>query len=67
MKGTSEQSAVARRVEEAAVLAWALRQHGARRACVPVVADNMPALALYRGLGFDREVLPYHYRRRKMA
>ncbi len=46
-----------------AVLAWAGRSAGATRACVPVVADNAPAIALYRQLGFTHEVSRYHYRR----
>ena len=42
-------------------LKWA-RQRGARDAWLQVEADNAPALALYRSLGFD-EVYRYHYRR----
>ena len=44
------------------VLAWAHR-HGATGACVPVVAENAPAVGLYEGLGFREEVSCYHYRR----
>ena len=47
-----------------AVLTWAQERCGATGACLAVVADNAPARALYRGLGFDREVYRYHYRRR---
>lgn len=46
----------------AAVLGWAASRHGAVGACLQVVADNRPALALYRRLGFTRELSRYHYR-----
>jgi ribosomal protein S18 acetylase RimI-like enzyme len=42
-------------------LRWA-HLRGAREAWLQVEADNAPALALYRSLGFD-EVYRYHYRR----
>lgn len=42
-------------------LKWA-RQHGARQAWLQVEADNLPALTLYRSLGF-KEIYRYHYRR----
>ncbi len=42
-------------------LKWA-RLHGARQAWLQVEANNLPALALYRSLGFE-QVYPYHYRR----
>jgi ribosomal protein S18 acetylase RimI-like enzyme len=42
-------------------LKWA-RHRGAREAWLQVEADNDPALALYRSLGFT-EVYRYHYRR----
>jgi ribosomal protein S18 acetylase RimI-like enzyme len=42
-------------------LKWA-RLRGARESSQQVEADNAPALALYRSLGFD-EVYRYHYRR----
>ncbi|MER8959712.1 MULTISPECIES: GNAT family N-acetyltransferase [unclassified Mesorhizobium] len=42
-------------------LKWA-RLRGAREAWLQVEADNAPALALYRSLGFD-EVYRYRYRR----
>lgn len=41
---------------------WASGQ-GAQGACLQVVADNIPALALYKSLGFERELYRYHYRR----
>jgi ribosomal protein S18 acetylase RimI-like enzyme len=46
-----------------AVLAWAKEHQGAAGACLAVVADNTPAIALYHSLGFRREVYRYHYRR----
>jgi ribosomal protein S18 acetylase RimI-like enzyme len=46
----------------AALLNWAQAQR-VDEACLQVVADNAPALALYRGLGFARELYRYHYRR----
>jgi ribosomal protein S18 acetylase RimI-like enzyme len=46
-----------------AVLAWAYSRCGATGACLSVVADNAPAVALYEALGFSREVYRYHYRR----
>jgi ribosomal protein S18 acetylase RimI-like enzyme len=42
-------------------LKWA-RLHGARQAWLQVEASNLPALALYRSLGFEA-LYPYHYRR----
>lgn len=50
---------LARAVSET-LLALAAVQ-GARRALLEVEADNAPALALYRGLGF-RRISGYHYR-----
>ena len=46
----------------AAVMAWAKARAGAEGACLQVAADNAPALALYRGLGFTRELSRYRYR-----
>lgn len=43
-----------------ALLAWAAR-HGARTAYLQVSADNSPALAIYRKLGFAT-LYTYHYR-----
>lgn len=48
----------------AALLDWAVWQ-GADTAALQVVADNVPALALYRSLGFDRQAYGYHYRLRR--
>ncbi len=45
------------------VLAWAQGRCEATGACLAVVADNTPAIALYHSLGFRREVYRYHYRR----
>ncbi|RJF76676.1 GNAT family N-acetyltransferase [Rhodopseudomonas palustris] len=45
-----------------AVFAWAI-SHGAKAACLQVVADNMAGHALYASLGFDHELYRYHYRR----
>ena len=47
-----------------AVLSWARESAGAEGACLAVVAANMPAIALYRGLGFETELYRYHYRRK---
>ena len=44
-----------------ALLRWS-RAQGAEAACLQVVAENTPAHALYRGLGFVRELYRYHYR-----
>jgi ribosomal protein S18 acetylase RimI-like enzyme len=49
-----------------AMLGWAQERCGATGACLAVVADNAPARALYRDLGFNREVYRYHYRRREV-
>lgn len=43
-----------------AMLAWGIEQ-GAAGACLQVVADNTPALKLYRGMGFNREIYRYQY------
>jgi len=45
-----------------ALLAWAAVQ-GATGACLQVVTDNTAGRALYAGLGFDRELYRYHFRR----
>ncbi|HEX7966873.1 MAG TPA: GNAT family N-acetyltransferase [Stellaceae bacterium] len=45
-----------------ALLVWARRRR-ASDACVPVVATNAPAVALYERLGFRTEMYRYHYRR----
>ncbi|MFE0013955.1 GNAT family N-acetyltransferase [Mesorhizobium sp. NPDC059054] len=44
-----------------ALMNWA-RDAGADKACLQVVADNHPALAVYRALGFNTELYSYHYR-----
>lgn len=44
-----------------ALLHWG-RAQGAGAACLQVVAANTPARALYRALGFTRELYRYHYR-----
>jgi ribosomal protein S18 acetylase RimI-like enzyme len=46
-----------------AILAWAQDRCAATGACVPVVAGNAAAVALYEGLGFGTEAYRYHYRR----
>ncbi|GGD95649.1 hypothetical protein GCM10011390_13000 [Aureimonas endophytica] len=46
----------------AGLMDWAGGQ-GGERACLSVLAENAPALALYRSLGFTRDVYRYHYRR----
>ena len=43
------------------LMGWA-KAEGAQGACLQVVADNEPGLALYRSLGFDVELYRYHYR-----
>ena len=45
----------------AALLGWA-QAMGAEGACLQVLASNAPAIRLYGGLGFDRELYRYHYR-----
>ncbi len=44
------------------ILAWG-RHHDATGACVQVMVHNEPALALYKGIGFTKELYRYHYRR----
>lgn len=43
-----------------AMLAWGINQ-GVEGACLQVVADNEPAIRLYRGMGFLRELYRYRY------
>ena len=49
-----------------ALLVWA-KQRGAEGACLQVLAENQPALALYGQIGFERELYRYHYRRQPAA
>ncbi len=44
------------------LLDWA-HGAGAEAACLQVAADNVAAIALYEGLGFQTELYRYHYRR----
>ncbi|WP_419807964.1 GNAT family N-acetyltransferase [Sphingomonas sp.] len=44
-----------------ALMHWAAAA-GAAHACLQVLATNIPAIALYRTLGFDREAYRYAYR-----
>ena len=44
-----------------ALMGWA-ESAGTKQACLQVVADNAPAIALYRSLGFTKELYRYHYR-----
>jgi ribosomal protein S18 acetylase RimI-like enzyme len=46
----------------AALMAWGATE-GARAAGLQVQADNASAQALYRRLGFERELYRYHYRK----
>jgi len=46
-----------------ATLLTAAREAGAGTAVLQVVADNVPALALYAQLGFTTHLYDYHYRR----
>jgi ribosomal protein S18 acetylase RimI-like enzyme len=43
---------------------WA-KDEGAYGVCLQVVADNAPAVGLYRALGFNQELHRYHYRRKR--
>jgi ribosomal protein S18 acetylase RimI-like enzyme len=49
-----------------AMLAWGIRQ-GVEGACLQVVADNDPAIRLYRSMGFLRELYRYRYWRENLA
>jgi len=46
-----------------AVIDWAHKKAGANGACLPVMAHNKAAIALYEALGFRTEVSRYAYRR----
>lgn len=54
------QRGLARRAVNA-LMRWGA-ETGAKTVCLQVEADNAPAVALYEGLGFDRELYRYHYR-----
>lgn len=43
------------------LLIWA-KEQGAQRAALQPMADNVPALAFYRGMGFEHDLYGYHYR-----
>lgn len=47
-----------------ALMNWA-EKTGVTQACLQVVADNKPAIALYQSLGFTDELYRYHYRIRQ--
>lgn len=47
-----------------AILQWAAREHRVAGACLQVLSNNAPAIALYESLGFRQELYRYHYRRR---
>lgn len=49
------------------LLRWARDGQGAEHACLPVEAGNTGARALYRGLGFDREISRYGYRAKTLG
>jgi ribosomal protein S18 acetylase RimI-like enzyme len=49
-----------------AILAWG-HQEGAVAAILQVESTNLPALALYSGLGFRTALYRYHYRRKPAA
>lgn len=49
-----------------AMLAWGIDQ-GVEGACLQVVADNDPAIRLYRNMGFLRELYRYRYWRQGVA
>lgn len=46
----------------ASLFGWG-RSLGAETVCLQVIADNEPALRLYRGLGLRQTLFAYHYRR----
>jgi N-acetylglutamate synthase len=48
------------------LIAWAIQDMGAQKAWLQVVADNAPAVALYRSFGFQA-LYAYHYRIRPDA
>jgi GNAT superfamily N-acetyltransferase len=50
----------------AALAGWG-KDNGAEGACLEVEAGNLPALALYRGIGLATELYRYHYRRQAVT
>lgn len=50
-----------------AILDWSQREEGATGACLQVVSENAPAIALYEAFGFSQELYRYHYRHRALA
>lgn len=44
-----------------ALIRWGA-ETGAKAVCLQVEADNAPAVALYEGVGIERELYRYHYR-----
>ncbi len=48
----------------AALMRWG-RERGARSVALQVMADNDPAIGLYRGLGISGDLYGYHYRIRQ--
>jgi N-acetylglutamate synthase len=54
------------RLTLAALFAWAAAR-GASQACLQILAGNLPARALYGGLGLKRELYRYHYRREALT
>ncbi|TIR48036.1 MAG: GNAT family N-acetyltransferase [Mesorhizobium sp.] len=62
--GSRQQGHAARTI--AKLIDWAQKKR-AVAGCLQVVADNEPACALYKSLGFNRELYRYHYRRKDIA
>ncbi|WP_287338822.1 GNAT family N-acetyltransferase [Mesorhizobium sp.] len=62
--GYRQQGHAARTI--AKLIDWAQKQR-AVAGCLQVVSDNEPARALYRSLGFNRELYRYHHLRKDIA
>ena len=62
LRARLEGRVVVRAAVHRAVLRWAAERQEATGACLQVLADNLPALALYRRFGFTTELSRYHYR-----